>query len=57
MGHLITALHFPPTLGGKTEHFQCLPRRELQGLAEAKVQILAVEGLILISFADGNMSM
>lgn len=23
VGHLITALHFPPMLGGKTEHFQC----------------------------------
>lgn len=57
VGHLITALHFPPVLGGKTEHLQCLQRRELRGLAEAKVQILAVECLIIISFADGNKSM
>lgn len=56
-GHLITALHFPPTLGGKTEHFHCLQRRELQGLAEARVQSLAVECLIITSFADGNISM
>lgn len=57
VGHLITALHFPPTLSGKTEHFHCLQRRELESLAEVKVQILAVECLIITSFSDGNISM